>query len=65
MMREVHKVNSLTLSNTTLTPLHFQLLTRAPFFVVQMDKITEKPRVAVEETPMTGLQPRQNMLVSV
>ena len=65
MMQDVHKLSHVTISNTTLTPLNFRLMTQAPFHIVQMDRIRERPRVILQQTPMSSLEPRQNMLVNI
>ena len=65
MMQDVHKLSHVTISNTTLTPLNFRLMTQAPFHIVQMDRIRERPRVILQQTPMSSLEPRQNMLVKI
>jgi len=60
------KVKAVMLSNLTLTPLTFRLVTRQPFWLVDLDPSSNKEgKTRTHETDMHTLKPRHNFIVSL
>ena len=58
-------VNSVMLSNLTLTPLTFRLFTQKPFMLVELDPSSNKEgNTKAQSTDMHTLKPRHNLVVS-
>ena len=58
-------VNSVMLSNLTLTPLTFRLVTQKPFMLVELDPSSNKEgNTRAQSTDMHTLKPRHNLIVS-
>ena len=59
-------VNNVMLSNLTLTPLTFKLVTNKPFILVELDPSSNKEgNTRAQSTEMHTLKPRHNLVVSM
>ena len=57
-------VNSVMLSNLTLTPLTFRLVTNKPFIMVELDPSSNRDgSTRAQSTDMHTLKPRHNLVV--
>ena len=63
MLSDAHRVNYATLTNLTMTPLVFKVMTSKPFCMVRVDKRTRRPNVTMQETSFTELRPHENIMV--
>ncbi|XP_052246606.1 deleted in lung and esophageal cancer protein 1-like isoform X3 [Dreissena polymorpha] len=60
------QTNSVMLSNLTLTPLTFRLVTKQPFWLVELDPSSNKEgKTRTHSTDMHTLKPRHNLIVKV
>ncbi|XP_052802383.1 deleted in lung and esophageal cancer protein 1-like isoform X2 [Mya arenaria] len=60
------QISSVMLSNLTLTPLTFRLVTKQPFWLVELDPSSNREgRTRTHETDMHTLKPRHNLIVKV
>ena len=58
-------VNSVMLSNLTLTPLTFRLVTQKPFMLVELDPSSNKEgNTRAQSTDIHTLKPRHNLVES-